>query len=194
MIHKIAVFCGSSLGVNPQYSGAAYSIGKYLAQNNIGLVYGGAQIGLMGSLARGVLEHEGEVIGVIPHFLAQKEIVHNGLTELIMVDSMHERKMKMHELSDAAIAIPGGFGTLDELFEMLTWSQLGMHKKAVAIWNVNNYFLPLKSFISKMVDDGFLKPHHRDLLLIDSNLESLMERIKSYKSTINKEWISEEQS
>lgn len=190
MIQRIAVFCGSSNGVNPHYSGAAYSLGKYLAQNNIELVYGGAQIGLMGTLARGVLENNGTVIGVIPHFLSAKEIVHDGLTELILVDSMHERKMKMHELTDASIALPGGFGTLDELFEMLTWSQLGMHQKPTAIWNVNNYFLPLKTFISKMLDEGFIQSSHKEMLILESELEVLMDKINNYTSPVKDRWIS----
>jgi uncharacterized protein (TIGR00730 family) len=136
---SISVFCGSSMGVDPVYISEAILLGKTLAERSIQLVYGGARIGLMGAVADSVLNNHGKVIGVLPYFLKSKEIAHDGLTELILVESMHERKMKMHDLCDGIIALPGGFGTLEELFEILTWGQLGLHKKPVGVLNVNGF-------------------------------------------------------
>src|SRR5882672_4291706 len=154
---RIVVYCGSSFGTESVYQEQAYATGVTLARLNIGLVYGGARVGLMGAVADGALAHGGEVIGVLPRFLSGKELGHAGLTDLILVDTMHERKLKMHELSDGVIALPGGFGTLEELFEMVTWGQLGLHKKPVGLLNVAGFYDELLSFIQTMVDKGFLK-------------------------------------
>ncbi|MBL7767306.1 MAG: TIGR00730 family Rossman fold protein [Chitinophagaceae bacterium] len=174
---RITVFCGSASGVLPVYSQAALELGQMLAKRNIGLVYGGAQIGLMGTVADAVLHAGGEVIGVIPHFLGQREIAHENLTELIRVNDMHERKMKMNELSDGVIALPGGYGTLDELFEMLTWAQLNLHAKPIGLLNINGYYDPLLTFVDHMTEQGFVHPEHRDLLLSDTNLTALFSKM-----------------
>ena len=137
---RISVFCGSSFGTDKVFEEHAYLLGKTLAAKNIGVVYGGANVGLMGAVANGALQNGGEVIGVLPHFLQTKEIAHTSLTELILVETMHERKTKMDGLCDGVIALPGGFGTLEEFFEMLTWAQLGLHKKPIAILNVNGFY------------------------------------------------------
>ena len=188
-IKNIAVFCGSSLGKNELYAKAAFELGQFMAAHSYTLVYGGAQVGLMGKLADGALSQQGKIIGVLPHFLDTKEIAHPNLNELIQVESMHERKMKMHELSDAVIALPGGYGTLDELFEMLTWGQLGVHEKPMALWNVNGYFDHLNNFARKMRDEGFLKPIHYDMLIIEENLESLFNSLRNYQAPEAPKWI-----
>ena len=156
-MNGITVFCGSSSGDKEVYLNTARSLGNALAENNIKLIYGGASVGLMGAVADGALEAGGTVIGVLPRFLEAKEIAHEGLSELILVDSMHERKTRMNELSEGVIALPGGFGTLEEFFEMLTWGQLGLHKKPMALLNVNHFYDTLLTFMGNMVDQGFLK-------------------------------------
>ena len=148
---RISVFCGSSFGNEEKYATQAFLLGNALAQENIDLVYGGAKVGLMGAVANGILSNKGQVFGVLPNFLKSKEVAHDNLTELIIVESMHERKTKMNELCDGVIALPGGFGTLEELFEMLTWSQLGLHKKPIGILNVDGFYDLLLQFVQKMV-------------------------------------------
>ncbi len=140
MIKKLTVFCGSSSGTNTIYQEQAYELGKQLALAKICLVYGGANVGLMGTVANAVLEHKGDVIGVLPRFLKEKELAHEGLSELILVETMHERKVKMNELSDGVITLAGGYGTLEELFEMLTWAQLGLHQKPIAVLNTGGFY------------------------------------------------------
>ncbi|KOS07490.1 LOG family protein YvdD [Flavobacterium akiainvivens] len=189
---RITVFCGSSFGTDPLFEKQAYLTGQTLAAKGIGLVYGGAQVGLMGAVANGVLNTGGEAIGVLPHFLQTKEIAHNGLTELILVESMHERKTKMNELCDGVIALPGGFGTLEELFEMLTWGQLGLHKKPVGLLNINGFYDELMAFVNTMVDKGLLKPVNRDMLLVDSTIEGLLVKMEAYKAPETGKWISKE--
>src|SRR5215203_5745857 len=144
---RVSVFCGSSLGTDEVFQKHAHFVGETLAIQKIGLVYGGANVGLMGAVADGALSKGGEVIGVLPNFLRAKEIAHKNLTQLILVETMHERKTMMNELSDGVIALPGGFGTLEEFFEMLTWAQLGLHKKPIALLNIGGFFDSLKSFI-----------------------------------------------
>ena len=148
---RISVFCGSSFGNEEKYATQAFLLGNALTQENIDLVYGGAKVGLMGAVANGILSNKGQVFGVLPNFLKSKEVAHDNLTELIIVESMHERKTKMNELCDGVIALPGGFGTLEELFEMLTWSQLGLHKKPIGILNVDGFYDLLLQFVQKMV-------------------------------------------
>jgi len=187
---RITVFCGSSFGTEDIYKSEATTLGKVLAQKGIELVYGGANVGLMGAVADGVLREGGKVIGVLPHFLQSKEIAHEGLTELILVDSMHERKTKMNELCDGVIALPGGFGTLEEFFEMLTWAQLGLHKKPIAILNIDGFYDALKVLIQVMVDKGFLKAVNQEMLLVSDNIEDLITKMSEYTAPEVGKWIS----
>jgi uncharacterized protein (TIGR00730 family) len=189
---KVTVFCGSSFGADPLFEIQAYNTGQALAAKGIGLVYGGAQVGLMGAVANGVLNAGGNAIGVLPRFLQTKEIAHTGLTELILVESMHERKTRMSGLCDGVIALPGGFGTLEELFEMLTWAQLGLHKKPVGLLNINGFYDELVAFVSTMVDKGLLKPVNRDMLLIDTTIEGLLAKMETYKAPEVTKWINKE--
>jgi uncharacterized protein (TIGR00730 family) len=191
---RITVFCASSPGVESIFEEQAYALGKTLAQRHIGLVYGGAKVGLMGAVANGAIEHDGEAIGVLPHFLSSKEIAHEGLTELILVDTMHERKTKMHELCDGVITLPGGFGTMEELFEMLTWAQLGLHKKPVGILNVNGFYDDLIALIQNMVNKGLLKPINQQMLLIDDTIDGLLEKMQAYVAPDVAKWIKKEET
>lgn len=193
ILKRITVFCGSSFGTEKKYEEQAYQLGKTLATQQIELVYGGAIVGLMGVVANGVIENGGNVIGVLPHFLKDKEIAHNNLTELILVDTMHQRKTKMDELSDGVIALPGGFGTLEELFEMLTWAQLGLHKKPVAILNIAGFYDELLSLLQKMVDKGFLKTINKEMLLISDDIEELLNIMKRYEAPLVGKWIEKEE-
>lgn len=176
----VTVFCGASKGNDSIFEYQANRLGKILASRKLGLVYGGAKIGLMGVVADAVLACNGKVIGVLPDFLKQKEVAHDNLTELIIVKSMHERKLKMHELSDGVIALPGGFGTFDELFEMLTWGQLGLHKKPIGLLNIDGFYDDLVSMIEKMVDKGFLTVQSMQLLLICDDMEELLNKMECY--------------
>lgn len=176
-MNAIGVFCGSSLGARPEYAAAARALGSLLAQRNIGVVYGGGKIGLMGILADAALAAGGRVIGVIPQTLLDREIGHLGLSELRVVHSMTERKTLMSELSDAFIALPGGIGTLDELFEVWTWTQLGLHDKPCGLLNVDGYFDPLIEFLDSATTQGFLAPLHRALLKVDAMPAGLVQRL-----------------
>ncbi|NAS30901.1 TIGR00730 family Rossman fold protein [Flavobacteriaceae bacterium R38] len=190
---SIVVFCGSSEGNDQKIIDEAYALGKNLAQKNITLVYGAAKIGVMGRVARGALDHHGKVIGVIPEFLKMKEVVHFGLTELYTTNNMHERKWRMHELSDAIITLPGGFGTLEELFEMITWAQLGLHQKPVGILNINGFFDDLVRFLEKMVKNGFLKMENFEMLLVADSIDSLLLKMSNYKPKSVPKWIKKDQ-
>jgi uncharacterized protein (TIGR00730 family) len=189
---RITVFCGSSFGTEEVYKQQAILLGQTLAKQNIELVYGGANVGLMGAVADGVLGKRGKVIGVLPHFLKSKEISHEGLTELILVDTMHERKTKMNDLSDGVIALPGGFGTLEEFFEILTWGQLGLHKKPIAILNIHGFYDPLIILVQTMVDKGFLKQVNQQMLLVSDEIDELLEKMKNYIAPSVGKWISKE--
>jgi uncharacterized protein (TIGR00730 family) len=191
---RITVFCGSSFGTEKQYEEQAYLLGKTLAERNIGLVYGGANVGLMGAVADGAIENKGEVIGVLPHFLQNKEIAHEGLTELILVETMHERKTKMSDLTDGVITLPGGFGTLEEFFEMLTWAQLGLHQKPIGILNVNGFYNELLALMDTMVKKGFLKAINRNMLLTSENIDDLLNQMESYEAPDVSKWISKEEA
>ncbi len=182
---RITVFCGSSGGFNDIYKTQSFQLGQVLAKKNIGLIYGGACVGLMGAVADGAMKEGGEVIGVIPSFLKFKEIEHSRITEMITVESMHERKIKMHELSDGVIALPGGFGTMDELFEMLTWGQLGLHKKPIGLYNINNFYDCLYQHIQLMVDHGFLSDFNRRMLLVSDSIEDLLSQMENYQAPEN---------
>ncbi|WP_421809586.1 TIGR00730 family Rossman fold protein [Flagellimonas sp.] len=190
---SISVFCGSSNGNDEVIIRESYGLGKLLAHEHITLVYGGAKVGLMGQVANGVLDHQGKVVGVIPDFLSSKEIFHDKISELIVVDSMQERKMKMHELSEGTIALPGGFGTLEELFEMVTWAQLGLHAKPIGILNINGYYDKLLEFLDGMVVTGLLKQENRDMLLVDGTSDGLLGQMKSYRPTATPKWIKKDQ-
>lgn len=172
-MRSICVYCGSGFGRSPAYRAAAQSLGASLARHGKALVYGGGHVGLMGVVADAALSGGGTVIGVIPKNLVAREVEHRGLSQLFEVDDMHARKAKMAELSDAFIALPGGLGTFDELFEMLTWAQLRMHRKPVALLNVEGYFEPLLSAIEHAIQEGFVAPENRSLLKVFSSLEAL---------------------
>ncbi len=189
---RITVFCGSSAGAQPIYQQQATELGTKLAQANIELVYGGAKIGLMGAVADAVMSNGGKVTGVLPAFLKAKEIAHTGLTELIVVNSMHERKTKMNELCDGVIALPGGFGTLEELFEMLTWAQLGLHQKPIGLLNTNHFYDSLVQLIHHMHQQGFVKDINMQMIIISPTIDDLLEKMNAYVApTVNK-WINEE--
>lgn len=172
----------------------AFQLGAALAQRNIGLVYGGAKVGLMGAVADGALQAGGKVTGVLPHFLQQKELAHNGLTDLILVDTMHERKTKMNELADGVIALPGGFGTMEELFEMLTWGQLGLHQKPIGLLNVNGFYDALHQLSQTMTDKGFLSAANRDMLLYSDRIDDLLVKMEQYQPVDKPKWITPAQS
>jgi uncharacterized protein (TIGR00730 family) len=174
-VKRVLVFCGSSPGARPEYVAAAEQLGHLLADREIELVYGGASVGLMGALADGALAAGGTVIGVIPTRLVELEVAHAGLTELHMVETMHERKALMAELSDAVIALPGGAGTLDELFELMTWKQLGLHRKPIGLLDVAGYWQPLLVFLQHAVDERFVRAHHFETLLVSQDAASLLD-------------------
>ncbi|WP_292008507.1 TIGR00730 family Rossman fold protein [Chryseobacterium sp.] len=192
MRKSIVVFCGSSMGYDPFFEKQALLLGETLAKHKIQLIYGGANVGLMGAVANGVLNNQGKVIGVLPRFLQSKEIAHTSLSELILVETMHERKTKMNDLCDGIIALPGGYGTLEELFEMITWAQLGLHKKPIAVLNINGFYDDLITMIKTMVDKGFLKQINQEMLLISDDIEELLEKMKNYTAPVVGKWISEE--
>jgi len=190
---SIVVFCGSSKGVNPKYASYGYELGATFAKKNIQLVYGGAKIGIMGKVAEGTLNNGGKVVGVIPEFLKLKEVFHEGLTELIVTQNMQERKLRMHELSEGIIMLPGGFGTLEEFFEMLTWSQLGLHQYPIGILNTNGFYDSLLKMMHDMVDEGFVKHEHIKTILVDSNIDNLLDKMENYQPLPTPKWIKKEQ-
>jgi len=191
---SIVVFCGSSAGQSPVYMQQATLLGEALAKRGLTLVYGGANVGLMGAVADGALQAGGKVIGVLPHFLQQKELAHEGLTQLILVDTMHERKTKMNELCEGVIALPGGFGTMEELFEMLTWGQLGLHRKPIGLLNVNGFYDSLIALSATMSSNGFLTTENRDMLLCSSDIHELLWKMEQYQPPAKSKWISPAQS
>jgi uncharacterized protein (TIGR00730 family) len=189
VIQALCVFCGANHGKRPAYREAAHTVGKLLAERRITLVYGGGNVGLMGTVADACLAFGGRVIGVIPRALAQKEIAHGGLTELRVVGSMHERKALMADLGDAFLSLPGGFGTWDEFCEVLTWSQLGLQKKACAFLNVEGYYDALLSLADRAAEDGFVRPEHRELLLVDTETERLLDRLQTFEAPYVPKWV-----
>ena len=178
---SICVFCGSSMGRNSSYKGAAVKLGQLMAEKNLNLVYGGGNIGLMGEIAQSVIKNGGRAIGVIPQFLVEKELVFDELSEVHVVESMHERKAKMAEMADAFIAMPGGFGTLEETVEVLTWAQLGLHRKPIGLLNINGYYDSLNEFFDHMVAEGFLMREYKDMLLINENPAAMLESITTFE-------------
>ncbi|MFZ4262852.1 TIGR00730 family Rossman fold protein [Sphingobacterium sp. HJSM2_6] len=187
---KIVVFCASSSGHGNTYIQETQKVGQVFAQQGIQLIYGGGRVGLMGVVADTVMEHGGTVIGIIPRFLNSKEIGHTEITELIEVETMHERKAMMNLLSDGVIALPGGFGTLEELFEMITWAQLGLHKKPIGILNVDGFYNHLIALIQHMVDAGLLKKENQDMVLIAESIESLLEKMEQYEAPAVPKWLN----
>ncbi len=181
---NICVYCGSSAGTNPDYITTAHRLADCLTESGIGLVYGGASIGVMGEIADRVLAANGTVTGVIPNALVDMEVAHEQLTELIVVSDMHQRKATMAERSDGFIALPGGYGTLEELFEMLTWSQLDLHQKPVGVLNVDGFYDQLLAFLDWQVEQGFVKPAHRKLLIASDDPASLLAQLSAYKPTV----------
>ncbi len=186
---RVCVFCGSSSGASPAYIEAAKKIGEVIAAKGLGLVYGGARCGLMGAVANAAIENGAEVIGVIPGALIEKEVAHVGVSDLRVVGSMHERKMLMSDLADAFIALPGGMGTLEELCEILTWAQLGLHRKPCGLLNVENYYHHLISYFDHATAEGFIRPEHRSLLVIEEEPQALIERLESYEMPAVSRWI-----
>ena len=187
---RVCVFCGSNPGSRPEYRIAAQALAIALARCGLGLVYGGGNVGLMGMIADSMLQAGGEVIGVIPQSLVAKEVAHHGVSELRVVDTMHQRKALMNELSDAFIALPGGFGTLDEFFEILTWSQLGIHSKPSGLLNVCGYYDSLLAMLDHAVNERFLRPAHRALVLADSDADSLLQRLASFSPVQTGKWAN----
>lgn len=192
MTERAAVFCGSSFGKNKKFQEVAGELGRLLIKEKIELVYGGGNSGLMGEVANSVLELGGKVIGVIPEFLKELEICHTGVTELIISKTMHQRKQKMYELADYFIILPGGIGTIDEFAEVLTWSQLCIHKKACAVINTEGYFDGFLKFLNKTVEEGFFKKEHIDLLIVETSLEKALQKCRSFAHPGNiKKWVDE---
>ena len=183
---RICVFCGSSAGARSDYIKATRSFSRVAVENNIGIVYGGASVGLMGALADAVLEAGGEVIGVIPRLLQDCEIAHPGLSELHIVETMHERKATMARLSDGFVSLPGGAGTLEEFFEVWTWAQLGIHQKPCGLLNVAGYYNRLRALVNHMVGERFLKPDYGSMLLIEEDPQTLLNKFASYLPPVDK--------
>lgn len=180
-MNRICVFCGSALGARPEYGAQGRALGQAMAARGVGLVYGGGGIGVMGAVADGVLESEGEVIGVIPFALSGKERAHPRVEQRV-VNTMHERKAMMAELSDAFIVLPGGFGTFDEMFEILTWAQLGIHRKPIGLLNVASYFEPLLAMIDRAIAEGFIVSRYRELIVVENKVEALLDRLEKHRA------------
>ncbi len=193
-MQRVCVFCGSSPGADPLYMQVAQGVGALLAQRGIGLVYGGAQVGLMGAVADGALSAGGDVIGVIPHSLVRKEVAHSGLGDLRIVSSMHERKALMSDLSDGFLALPGGCGTFEEFFEVVTWAQIGIHRKPCALLNVAGYYDPLLDLLHHAVAERFVRPEHLGLVLVDTDAGLLLDAMSRYVSPILDKWMDRKQT
>ena len=193
-MRRVCVFCGSKTGHNHLYRDAAGQLGKLLVARGLGLVYGGGSVGLMGVIADAVLAGGGEVIGVIPEMLATKELLHSGVKDMHRMHSMHARKAKMAELSDAFIALPGGFGTFEELLEMITWSQLGIHRKPVGLLNVAGFYAPLVQFIDHAIAEGFIKPKHRQLIVIADEPAALLDLVLIHHPPVEPKFMSIKQT
>ena len=186
---NICVFCGSSPGLDPTFLSDAQALGRAIAGSGRGLVYGGAKLGLMGALADAALAAGGSVIGVLPRSLVGKEVAHDGLTDLRIVDTMHARKALMADLSDAFVAMPGGLGTLEELFEMWTWGQLGLHRKPLAVCGRVELFAPLLEFLDRLVEQRFIWPAHRNMLIVERDPAQLLARLEAYQPFFLPKWV-----
>ena len=186
----ICVYCGSNSGRHPEYAEQARAFGSEMARRGIALVYGGGKVGLMGVVADAVLAGGGKVIGVIPRQLVELEVAHPGLSELVVVETMHQRKTRMYELSDALVALPGGFGTMDEMFEMLTWAQLGLHRYPCAFLDVRGYYRDLRTLMEHMVDESFVKAAQRDSIWFGDDIAALLDWMRDYEGSYTPKWIS----
>lgn len=193
-ISSICVFCGSSEGNDPEILEQAKQLGQVFADRDIALIYGGSQLGIMGAVAKSCLQSGGKAIGIIPEFLKTKEIVHTGLDDLITTETMHERKLKMQEISDGFITLPGGFGTFEELFEIITWSQLGLHHKPIGLLNTNGFYDALIEMLDEMVKRGFLKQNNRDLLLVDEDINRLIDAMENFQPDLHSKFLKPENS
>jgi uncharacterized protein (TIGR00730 family) len=189
-IRRLAVFCGSNPGARPEYVEAARTFGKLLAERGIGIVYGGSNVGLMAALADAMADELGDIIGVIPRMLVEREVANTTLSDLRIVDSMHERKAMMAELADGFVALPGGIGTLEEFFETWTWGQLGMHTKPCGLLNVAGYFDPLLEFLDRAVAERFVRDVHRSMVVVESNPSELLARFEAYEPPRVVKWIN----
>ena len=189
-LRSLCVFCGSSPGARPDYVQAAEGLGRLLAQRNIELVFGGGSVGMMGAVARSTLAAGGRATGVIPRALLRKEIAQTGLSHMHVVESMHERKALMAKLSDGFVALPGGFGTLEEFFEVLTWAQLGFHRKPVALLDVAGFYAPMITLLEHMSTEGFVRPSQLRLVMTETNAEKLLARIENYEAPETEHWIA----
>jgi uncharacterized protein (TIGR00730 family) len=189
-IRRLAIFCGSNPGARPEYMEAARSLGRLLAQRGIGIAYGGSNVGMMAALADAMMDELGDVIGVIPRMLVEREVANRGLDDLRIVESMHERKALMAELADGFIALPGGIGTLEEFFETWTWAQLGMHAKPCGLLNVAGYFDPLLQFLDHAVTEKFVRDVHRSMVVVESDPAALLARFESYEPPRVVKWIN----
>ncbi|WP_375434187.1 TIGR00730 family Rossman fold protein [uncultured Hymenobacter sp.] len=187
---SVAVYCGSSAGTNEIYTQQAHEMGRVLAERDMTLVYGGGRVGLMGTIADSVMQHGGKAVGVIPDFLANKELAHKGLTELHIVKTMHERKLLMADLAEGFVAMPGGYGTLEELFEVLTWGQLGLHRKAVGLLNVEGYYDHLLRALDHMVQEGLLRGENRQQLLSNPTPNGIIDQLLAYVPVEVPKWLS----
>ena len=186
---RIAVYCGSNKGARPEYTAAAEQLGALIAREKIELVYGGGCVGLMGTVADAALKNGGHVIGVIPEKLVIKEVVHEKLPDLRVVKTMHERKALMAELSDGFIALPGGYGTFEEFFEVLAWSQLGWHRKPFGLLNIAGFYNHLMAFLDHTAQEGFIRPQHRELVLVENSVEKILERMRNFQPSSEVKWI-----
>ena len=188
-LKRVCVFAGSNLGARPEYEDVARELGRALADRRVGVVYGGARVGLMGALADQVLEARGEVIGVIPDALVAKEVAHDALSELRVVKSMHERKAMMADLADGFIALPGGWGTMEEFFEILTWGQLGLHQKPCGLLNVAGYFDRLLAFVQHSIDEGFVRREYGSMISVSESAAGLIDMLQTYRPPAVEKWI-----
>ncbi len=189
-IRRLAIFCGSNPGVRPDYVEATRSLGRLLAQRGIGIVYGGSSVGLMAALADAMMDELGDVIGVIPRMLVEREVANKALTDLRIVESMHERKALMAKLADGFVALPGGIGTLEEFFETWTWAQLGMHSKPCGLLNVAGYFDPLLTFLDHAVSEKFVRDVHRSMVVVERDPTALLARFESYEPPRVVKWLN----
>lgn len=193
-LRRVCVFCGSQHGRQTAYTVAAQKLGRVLAARGIGLVYGGGDVGLMGEVADAVMAEAGEVVGIIPEFMVDHEVAHHGITQLEVVDSMHARKARMSELADGFIGLPGGWGTLEELLEIVTWSQLQLHDKPVGLLNVGGFYDELLSFLDHATSEGFVKDAHRGLLLDDDDIDRLLDRMAAHVPPGGTKWVGDDRS
>lgn len=191
---RICVYCGSSPGRLPDYTRAAEQLGSLMAENGLGLVYGGASVGIMGKVADAALANGAEVIGVIPSALATREVAHSGLSELHVVDSMHQRKAKMADLSDGFVALPGGWGTIEEIFEVLTWGQLGFHSKPCGLLNIAGYYDHLNAFLEHAINEAFVKTDYRPMIMVEKDPARLLQNFRDYRAPKVRKWISADQT